>query len=240
MHKPDPFDPKQTARKLISEARIGSLATLESGGSPYVSLVTVATMPDGAPVLLLSRLARHTQNLRRDRRVSLLLSESGEGDPLEGARVSISGEIAETEHEAARRRFLWRNPSAENYASFKDFAFYRIEPQGAHLVAGFGKIADVKAEDLLIDTGNASQLLEAEAGAVEHMNEDHLDAIELYATKLLGAEPGAWRVIGADPEGCDLMLHEAVRRLNFPQRVMNSGELRKTLVSLAQQARGSG
>ncbi len=239
MHEPDGFDPKRAARKLISEARIGSLATLDSGGSPYVSLVTVATMPDGSPVLLLSSLARHTRNLRGDPRVSLLVSENGEGDPLEGARVSISGRIAVTEEPAAKRRFLLRNPSAENYASFKDFSFYRIEPSGAHLVAGFGKIADVKAQDLLIDTANAASLLEAEAGAVEHMNEDHLDAIELYATKLLGAEPGPWRVIGADPEGCDLMLRGIVRRLNFPQRVMNAGDLRKMLVSLAQQARAS-
>lgn len=237
MRDAEAFDPRGTARRLISEARIGSLATLDSKGAPYGSLVTVATLPDRSPVLLLSRLARHTQNLRGDARVSLLVSESGEGDPLEGARLSIAGQIAVTEDPAARRRFLLRHPSAESYASFGDFAFYRMEPSGAHLVAGFGKIADVKREDLLIDTADAAPLLEAEASAVEHMNEDHLDGIELYATKLLGAEPGSWRVIGIDPEGCDLALHQKVRRLDFPQRINNPGELRKALVSLAQQAR---
>lgn len=233
------FDPKRTARRLISEARIGSLATLDSSGSPYVSLVTVATMPDLSPVLLLSRLARHTQNFLADPRVSLLIGESGEGDPLEGARISISGKIAVTDDVSVKRRFLLRHPSAENYASFKDFSFYRVEPSGAHLVAGFGRIADVRAEDLRIETKDAAPLLEAEAGAVDHMNEDHLDAIELYATRLLGAAPGQWRVIGTDPEGCDLMLGDIVRRLDFPQRVMNAGDLRKVLVSLAQQARAA-
>lgn len=233
------FDPKRHARVLISEAMTASLATLDGSGAPYVSLVTVATLPDRSPVLLLSKLARHTQNLAGDPRVSLLVCESGEGDPLEGARLSIAGRIAVTEDEAAKRRFLLRHPSAAGYVSFKDFSFYRIDPDGGHLVAGFGRIADVQGRDLKIETGDAAALLQAEAGAVEHMNDDHLDAIELYASRLLGEQPGAWQVIGADPEGCDLMLHGRVRRLDFPQRVITAGDLRKVLVSLAQQARAA-
>jgi putative heme iron utilization protein len=239
MSEPAAFDPKRHARTLISEARIGSLATLDHFGAPYVSLVTVATLPDRSPLLLLSKLARHTQNFARDPRVSLLVSENGAGAPLEAARISIAGRIAVTEEKTATRRFLLRHPSAAGYAGFKDFAFYRIEPAGGHLVAGFGRIADVKGEDIKIETGDAAPLLEAEAGAVEHMNEDHLDAIELYATRLLGDRPGPWRVIGADPEGCDLMLDGRVRRLDFPQRVKTAGDLRKALVSLAQQARAA-
>lgn len=239
MSQPAAFDPKRHARTLISEARIGSLATLDGSGAPYVSLVTVATLPDRSPLLLLSKLARHTQNFAGDPRVSLLVSENGEGDPLEGARISIAGRIAVTEEAAARRRFLLRHPSAAGYAGFKDFAFYRVEASGAHLVAGFGRIADVKGDDIRIETGGAAALLEAEAGAVEHMNEDHLDAIELYATRLLGERPGQWRLIGADPEGCELMLDGRVRRLDFPQRVITAGDLRKVLVSLAQQARAA-
>ena len=60
--------------------------------------------------------------------------------------------------------------------------------------------------DLLVDTGSAQTLLEAEAEILAHMNEDHADAIQLYATALMGARPGAWRMAGIDPEGCDLIL----------------------------------
>lgn len=239
MSHPPAFDPKRYARTLISEARIGSLATLDRSGAPYVSLVTVATMPDRAPVLLLSKLARHTQNIAADARVSLLVAENGDGDPMEGARLSITGSIAVTEEAAAKRRFLLRHPPAEGYAGFRDFAFYRIEPSAGHIVAGFGRIADVKGDDIKIETSDATQLLEAEAGAVEHMNEDHVDAIELYATRLLRDRPGAWRMIGADPEGCDLMLQDRVRRLDFPHRVKTAADLRKVLVSLAQRARAA-
>lgn len=238
MHNDNKFDPVRTARRLVREARTGALATLLPGGGPHASLVTVANLPDGAPVLLLSRLARHTANILADPRVSLLIDERRAGDPLQGARVSLYGRIARTDEPAARRRFLARHPAAEGYAGFSDFAFYRIDPSGAHLVAGFGRIVDLAAADLLTDTGDAAALIAAEESAVCHMNEDHSDAIGLYATRLLGEPAGKWRVIGIDPEGCDLMSGEIVRRLDFAKRVTAPETLRKTLAELALQARG--
>jgi putative heme iron utilization protein len=236
MRPSDNFDPVRAARRLLSEARSGALASVMPSGAPYASLVTVATMPDAAPVLLLSKLARHTQNIQQDPRVSLLLEERRTGDPLEGSRISISGTIAPTELATAERRFLTRHPSAAAYAGFKDFGFRRVEMTGAHLVAGFGRIVDLRASDLVIE---ADALLEMEEGAIRHMNDDHADAIELYATRLLGAAGGAWRIIGIDPEGCDLMCEDTVRRLEFPHRVMTPTALRQTLAELAKQARAA-
>lgn len=231
------FDPIRTARRLLLEARSGTLASILPGGAPYASLVNVATMPDASPILLLSRLALHTANITADPRVSLLLAEQHAGDPLQGARVSVAGTISIVDDSAARPRFLARHPAAAGYADFKDFAFWRISATGAHLVAGFGRINDIAADELLTDVADASRLLESEAGAVAHMNEDHADAIELYATRLLGAEQGPWRIAGIDPLGCDLILGDTVRRLDFPQRVTEPVALRKMLADLARQAR---
>ena len=238
MHANENFDPQRAAKRLLREARTGALGTLGANGAPYVSLVTVATEASGAPVLLLSKLARHTDNIVRDARVSLLLTAADRaGDPLAGTRVSIMGRIEKTEDSAAKRRFLARHPTAESYAGFADFSFYRIEIEHAHLVAGFGRIVDLSAAELLTSLDGAEKLLEAEESAVAHMNEDHRDAIELYATRLLGEAAGAWKIASLDPEGCDLLLGEIARRLEFPQRVMASDELRKTMVSLVKQAR---
>jgi heme iron utilization protein len=237
MRAADDFNPSRTAKRLLREAGKGALATLSPGGAPYVSLVTIACAMDGAPILLLSRLARHTANLATDSRVSLLLEEAGARDPLEGARVSLSGTLSRTEDPAARRRFLARHPSAEAYAGFSDFGFWRMEMSGAHLVAGFGRIADLRKDDLLTNIGGAEALAAAEEGAVAHMNEDHRDAIALYATKLLGDEAGNWRIVSLDPEGCDLMQGEQTRRLEFPQRVAEAGALREVLVRLARKAK---
>src|SRR4051794_32415048 len=99
------FDPKAAAKKLLREARSGALATLMTGsGAPYCSLVNVATEADGAPLLLISRLAVHTKNILADPRVSLMLDERRAGDPLEGARVMLMGTAAVTDDPAARRR----------------------------------------------------------------------------------------------------------------------------------------
>src|ERR671910_2572430 len=105
------FDPTVAAKKLMREARSGALATLMPGsGDPYCSLVNVATAADGAPLLLISRLAVHTRNVLSDSRVSLMLDERKEGDPLQGARVMLMGRVAATDDADVRRRYLERQP----------------------------------------------------------------------------------------------------------------------------------
>jgi putative heme iron utilization protein len=235
------FDPRKVARSLLRRSRQGALATLMAGsGDPYCSLVNVASHPDGSPILLISRLAVHTRNLLADARVSLMLDERVEGDPLEGSRIMLAGraeEAASPDLEIVRRRYLNAHPSAEAFVNFKDFSFFRIRPGGTHLVAGFGRILDLKPEQFLTDISGASALVEAEQGAIDHMNADHREAINLYATRLLGAEPADWRCTGCDPDGIDLQAGAKTLRLDFPQPVTGPGELRKMLVRLAQEAR---
>jgi putative heme iron utilization protein len=235
------FDPGKVARSLLRRSRQGALATLMAGsGDPYCSLVNVASHPDGSPILLISRLAVHTRNLLADARVSLMLDERVEGDPLEGSRIMLAGraeEAASPDQEIVRRRYLNAHPSAEAFVNFKDFSFFRIRPGGTHLVAGFGRILDLKPEQFLTDISGASALVEAEQGAIDHMNADHREAINLYATRLLGAEPADWRCTGCDPDGIDLQAGAKTLRLDFPQPVTGPGELRKMLVRLAEEAR---
>jgi putative heme iron utilization protein len=136
-----------------------------------------------------------------------------------------------------RRRFLSRHPKSELYAGFGDFAFWRMQVVSAHLNGGFARAADLAAHDVLTDLSGCDDLLDCEGGAVAHMNEDHADAVRLYAVKLLGARDGAWRVTGIDPGGLDLMLGDAVLRLPFPERVTTPGALREALKRLADEAR---
>jgi heme iron utilization protein len=235
------FDPAKLARSLLRRSRQGALATLMAGsGDPYCSLVNVASHSDGSPILLISRLALHTKNILGDNRVSLMLDERAAGDPLEGARIMLAGHVepAGTDDAAIlRRRYLNAHPSAGAFVEFKDFSFFRIRPTGAHLVAGFGRIVDLEPERFLTDISDATALLEAEQGAIEHMNEDHRDAMNLYATRLLGAEGADWRCTGCDPDGIDMQAGTAMLRLDFPEHVTSGNELRKMLVRLAGEAR---
>ncbi len=238
------FDASRLARSLLRRSRQGALATLMVGsGDPYCSLVNVASHADGSPILLISSLAVHTRNILGDPRVSLMLDERAEGDPLEGARIMLSGRAEEAKGadlEIMRRRYLNAHPSAEAFVNFTDFSFFRIRPSGTHLVAGFGRIVDLKPDRFLTDISDATALLEAEQGAVDHLNADHRDATNLYATRLLGAEAADWRCTGCDPDGIDLQVGSKTLRLDFPERVTSPGELRKMLVRLADEARAKG
>lgn len=235
------FNPSRLARSLLRRSRQGALATLMPGlGDPYCSLVNLAADTDGSPILLISRLAVHTKNILADHRVSLMLDERAPGDPLEGARIMLSGraeQVAAADKDRLRSRYLNAHPSAAGYIDFSDFSLFLIRPCGTHLVAGFGRIVDLTPAQILTDISDAAALLEAEQGAVDHMNEDHRDALRLYATMLLGAEAADWRCTGCDPDGLDMMADGKTLRLDFPERVTSPGGLRKMLVRLAEEAR---
>jgi putative heme iron utilization protein len=234
------FNASSLARSLLRRSRQGALATLMAGsGDPYCSLVNVASHADASPILLISRLALHTQNILADNRVSLMLDERAAGDPLEGARIMLAGR-AEEAAGTLRRRYLNAHPSAEAFVEFKDFSFFRVVPSAAHLVAGFGRIIDLTPAQFLTDIGDAGELLEAEQGAVAHMNEDHREAMNLYATKLLGAESADWTCTGCDPDGMDMQAGATALRLDFPERVTSGTALRKMLVRLVGEARAKG
>src|ERR1700754_1350447 len=235
------FSAPRLARSLLRRSRQGALATIAPGsGDPYCSLVNVASNWDGSPILLISRLALHTKNILADPRISLMLDERAEGDPLEGARIMLGGRAEEAggaDEPILRRRYLNAHPSAEAFVNFKDFSFFRIKPAAAHLVAGFGRIVDLTPGQFLTDISDADALLEAEQGAIEHMNADHREAMNLYATNLLGAEQADWRCTGCDPDGMDMQADTKTLRLEFPARVADATARRKVLVRLAAEAR---
>lgn len=239
------FDPKSVAKGLLRATRAGSLATIDRNtGHPFASLVNVATDTDGAPLILVSRLSTHTANLEHDGRASLLLASGGKGDPLAHPRLTILGTFAlvgrgSAEESRVRRRFLARHPKSELYAGFADFSFWRLNAVSAHLNGGFARAADLKAADVITDLTGADSLIAAEADAVAHMNGEHAEAVRLYATHLLKAEDGKWRLTGLDPDGADLALGDATLRLPFPERVTTPQVLRKTVVDLAAKARAA-
>ena len=102
-----------------------------------------------------------------------------------------------------------------------------------HAVAGFGRIETIGADEMF---PSADKMAALEEGAVAHMNDDHADAIQRYAEKLLGATPGGWKIEGMDPDGADLRRGEAeVLRLPFTQPVYSGGALRKLLADLGAQ-----
>ena len=233
---------RRLAKDLIRTARFGALAAIEPmSGHPLASRVALATDIDGTPVILTSTLSGHTAAILADPRSSLLVGEPGKGDPLAHARITLFTrarriERGSDDHARLRRRYLARHPKAELYVDFGDFAFFRLEMERASLNGGFGKAYELKRKDLALE-GDWLQFADMEAGVVAHMNEDHSDAVKLYAEVLCGADPANWRLATLDPEGLDLAAGDDVRRLWFDEPLQTPDQVRGVLVDLAKRAR---
>jgi putative heme iron utilization protein len=228
-------------RDLVRGRDRAALATAlptPAGPWPYASLVLAAVDHDLSPILLLSDLAEHAKAIAADDRVSLLYDGTeGLDQPLTGPRATLVGRAHRTTDERLGRRFLARHPDAAVYAGFKDFHFYRLNVERAHLVAGFGKIRWLSAAELLATP--PSGLPESEPDIVCHMNSDHADVLQLYAARLLGLAGGDWRMTGIDAEGLDLRRGGQVARLAFGEPLAGAHEARKVLVALAAKARAT-
>ncbi len=236
---------RRTAKDLIRKARFGALAAIEAGtGHPLASRVALATDIDGTPIILTSTLSGHTSAILETPNCSLLVGEPGKGDPLAHARISLFCSSVRIEresetHKRLRRRYLARHPKAELYVDFGDFAFFRLELKRASLNGGFGKAFELQQSDLLTTLGDAEGWQVMEKGAVEHMNDDHADAIKLYAEVLCKGAAANWRLSGLDPEGLDLVAGDRIERLWFENALEKPAALRPVLVELAKKARGN-
>jgi putative heme iron utilization protein len=146
----------ELVRTIIQTTTTASLGSLDAGGSPFVSLVTVTATGPRRIVMLLSGLARHTKNLLAHPAASLLLcprpaADDASHDPLTAARVTLVGmvrRLSRGEDSESRTAFLTAHPQAAMYADFGDFAFYELTIDEAHLVAGFGRIETIGGEQL--------------------------------------------------------------------------------------------
>ena len=227
-------------RQLMRSSRSASLSTAlaSADGWPYASLVTVAIDTDGAPLLLFSELADHTRNLKADGRAALLFERaSRHANPQRGPRVSVLGRIRPTRKPEHARRFLDMHPEAEMYAGFGDFAFYRMSIDRAHWVGGFARAQWLSGRFVAADAKAAKVVAAAAPGIIAHMNDDHADAVENYATRLLGRSGGGWRMIDVDPDGADLALGNRRARVPFEKMAENVAQVRDQLVGLAARAR---
>lgn len=240
-----PYDALVEAKRLLRVIRAGALATLSPPESaPFASLVNVATTPDGSPILLVSQLAAHTRHIAADPRVSLLLAQGGEGDPLAHPRLTLMGRAERVSDPIARAklkaRFLAKHPRSALYADFADFSFWQVALDHGYLNGGFGRTGSFPAAALMTSIAQADGLVGAEAEALAHINSAHKDALALYAAALAGAPNGAWRAIGLDPDGLDLTFGDQTVRIMLPRSVHTLEELREALAEFAEAAKRLG
>ena len=241
----------ERCRTLVEAARSATLCTLarDPAGYPYGSLVTLAIDGRGRPLLLLSTLAEHTQNLSARAEASLLVTEplGQHAQPLALGRVTFLGPCQPIppgdERAEARGAFLAAQPDAAYYVDFRDFAFYRIEPVALRFVGGFGRMSWVSAAEYR--EAAPDPLAASAAGILSHMNDDHAGALLAYAAGLsrVGGATAA-TMTAVDRYGFEMAVStpEGPRatRIGFDAPVDTADGVRRAMVDLVRRARAGG
>ena len=211
------INPGPDARRLLRRRHYGVLATIaqQFPEYPYGSFVDYVTDHLGRPVILISALAEHTQNINRHALVSLAVHDPG----LQSAgapRLTLLGEaklIGPDDAQHIRSRYLRYFPEAEQYLSL-DFAFYRIEPQHIRYIAGFAEACWVNAIDFL---ALGSRIAEVEDELLQQIQGEHA------------------LLVGVDSDGCEMRHEGELQRIEFAEFAADAAAVRVQCQVLANK-----
>jgi hypothetical protein len=223
------------ARELLLKEYRGALSTHSKSmpGFPFGSVVPYCLDGQGRPLILISRIAQHTQNLQQDARCSLLVGERGAEDVQAAGRLTLLAEARRLTEEdaiaAAAERYYRYFPDSSDYHTAHDFDFWVLEPVRWRFIGGFGAIHWLQAVNLANPHAG-----EPERSMVEHMNDDHAAAIAHYV-QLAGLPAHELaQLAGIDSEGFHLRIGKGLHWLAFPTSCNNPGAVRQALVLLAR------
>lgn len=134
----------QQAVALLKQGDGDILATIKKD-EPYVSSTPFVLDVEGRPVIFISDLALHTDNISKNPNVSIIVNKPDkEGSFFNGSRVTIGGKMVkvtdEKEIAQCRNLYMGRYKEAKDWADFGDFNYYRLEYKEIYLIGGFGEI----------------------------------------------------------------------------------------------------
>ncbi len=236
-------------RARLIERTFGALATISADaatlGWPFGSIAPYALTAEGAPAILAADIAQHTRNLRRDARASLLVHEpvGPGGDPQAGWRVTLLGTMRPVKDGAAleelHARYVERVPGAPAYFRTHGFGYWVMDVVRARWIGGFGDIHWLEARDVLRDPGGEG-MAAAAPRIVEHMNEDHADALAAICEARCGFRPEAARMTAVDRAGFLVRTSGPDRLVHISfGREIRASEAREVFVELARTARAA-
>ena len=242
-HKPPSQYDIFTIRKALRGASSVALSCLDRHTAmPYASLVMMATDQQGAPLFLLSDLAEHCKNIKKNPRISVLIDPRSEANPmgaspLSALRLTLQGDITPIEASPSLKRYLTRHPDATQYAQFADFHLYRLQATAIHKIEGFGQIDWVKCAGLWPDIAQIGKLEKMIPEIIRHMNSDHLDALVIMASHFLKLDGIGCQMVDMDCDGFYLRHADKVYFIAFFEPAITAQLVRKQFMALTNHAR---
>lgn len=236
----------ERARTLLARETLGTLSSqsVKHPGWPFGSVMPYSLTAEGSPVFLISGMAIHTQNVLADPRASLLVMQSGnESDPLGMARVTLMGTVSRIDQvpDGLRQGYLERHPNAKYWIDYSDFGFFRLDVTQVYFVGGFGAMGWVPREEYT--AAEADPLADAAAGIIEHMNEDHAEALRELTRHFGNLESEAATMVACDRLGFVVRARtpEGMKglRIAFTEDVRSGEDARRVFIAMLKQARGA-
>lgn len=141
--------------RLRQSCRTVALATSSAEGRPEASVAPAAFPGDGSVLIYVSGLAAHTRHLLATGRAGVLLAEdeAAAADPLARVRLTLScraAEVARGTPEFAAGLDALAGRLGASFALIRDladFRLFRLQPEEARLVLGFGRALRVNPTD---------------------------------------------------------------------------------------------
>jgi heme iron utilization protein len=234
------------ALQFLRTTQSGVLSTFSSkfSGYPFGSVAPFVLDHSGQPIILISTIAEHTQNIIANSKVSLLVF-AGDEDLQANARLTIIGEAKKINKEDVdlRARYLRYLPQAVSYFGMHDFSFYRIEIAQIRYIAGFGKMGWIAGDTALrAEISDNSPLAVQETSIIEHMNADHEHSLIAYSKHFHNVITTHAEMLGIDTDGFDAKVNiedgkTQILRFNFDQPIQDAQSARMALVNMSNVAK---
>lgn len=225
------------AKHLCRREHSGVLSTHSQSveGYPFGSVMPFFMTTEGDPVIYISDLAQHTKNIKNNSKVSLTVYDAGQDDSQANGRVTILGDAELCESEEVEALYMALFASAKGYQKAHDFNFYKIKTHRVRYIGGFGKIHWIPADVWCLEMQEWQQ---DTSGMINHMNEDHLDAMQLMVQLLYGVNTDSLKMISAFQEGVHYRDDNgSVYFIPFAIYCETGMDVRKELVRLTQESR---
>ena len=209
------------AKSILRQSKSGELFPTQDVAPSGSLVVLIASDLSGEPILAMNGTPEAGVNLPESEQVSLKLRDKDHSLTVYGRLNKLGAD----EQKTAAARFFASRPTADHGCPLFRLSITKLVSStlGQQVELDVTAIVLAKCEELAI----------FERRAVDHMNDDHLDAVKNYAEILLSAPAGEWKLASLDLDGLDLICGQNFKRLWFSPPLQQADEVKKRLIDLA-------